>query len=86
MATSSSRSRTDLPAGGSALFLLIKDGDTGLLIAAMRQYEGRVVQTSLDEEQEQALARLAQVGRAASRQCGPVGRDRTRPAATIALP
>lgn len=45
----------DLPAGGSALFLLMKSGDPGLLIAAMRQYEGRVVQTSLDEEEEAAL-------------------------------
>lgn len=45
----------DLPAGGSALFLLAKSGDPGLLIAAMRQYEGRVVQTSLDDEQEAAL-------------------------------
>ena len=46
-----------LPAGGSALFLLMKsDGsDPGLLIAAMRQYEGTVVQTSLDEEEEAAL-------------------------------
>jgi uncharacterized membrane protein len=45
----------DLPAGGSALFLLIKDGDIGLLIAALRRYEGRVRQTTLDEEAEQAL-------------------------------
>ena len=45
----------DLPVGGSALFLLTKGGDPGLLIAALRQYEGRVVQTSLDEDQEQAL-------------------------------
>ena len=45
----------DLPAGGSALFLLIKDGDIGLLIAAMRQYDGRVRQTTLDPEDEQAL-------------------------------
>jgi len=45
----------DLPAGGSALFLLIKDGDTGLLIGSMRRYEGRVAQTTLDEEAEQAL-------------------------------
>jgi len=45
----------DLPAGGSALFLLTKGGDPGLLIAAMRQYKGRVVQTSLDSEEEQAL-------------------------------
>jgi uncharacterized membrane protein len=46
----------DLPAGGSALFLLIRDGDIGLIVASMRQYSGRVRQTSLDDEQEQALA------------------------------
>jgi uncharacterized membrane protein len=45
----------DLPAGGSALFLLLKDGDVGLLIGAMRQYDGRVRQTTLDEEAERAL-------------------------------
>ena len=45
----------DLPAGGSALFLLIKDGDIGLLIGSMRRYEGRVKQTTLDEEAEKAL-------------------------------
>ena len=45
----------DLPNGGSALFLLIKDGDIGLLIASMRRYEGRIKQTTLDEEQEKAL-------------------------------
>ena len=45
----------DLPAGGSAIFLLTKGGRPGMLIASMRQYEGKVVQTSLDEEEEQAL-------------------------------
>jgi uncharacterized membrane protein len=45
----------DLAPGGSALFLLIKDGDVGLLIGAMRQYEGRVKQTTLDDEAEKAL-------------------------------
>ena len=45
----------DLPAGGSALFVLTKGGHAGMLIASMRQYEGKVVQTSLDEEEEQAL-------------------------------
>jgi uncharacterized membrane protein len=45
-----------LPAGGSALFLLTKSGSPpGMLIAAMRQYEGTVLQTSLDDEEEQAL-------------------------------
>jgi len=46
----------DLPAGGSALFLLVRDGDPGLLIGAMRQYHGRVQQTTLDGEAEKALA------------------------------
>ncbi len=45
----------DLPAGGSALFLLIRDGDVELLIAAMRRYDGRVRQTTLDDEAEKAL-------------------------------
>lgn len=45
-----------LPSGGSALFLLTKSGgDHGLLIAAMRQYEGTIVQTTLDDEEEAAL-------------------------------
>jgi uncharacterized membrane protein len=46
----------DLPAGGSALFLLVRDGDPGPLIGAMRQYHGRIRQTTLDGEAEQALA------------------------------
>ncbi len=46
----------DLPAGGSALFLQIKPGgETGLLIGALRQYHGRVRQTSLPDDVEQAL-------------------------------
>ena len=45
----------DLPAGGSALFVLTKGGHAGMLIASMRQYEGKVVQTSLDDDEEQAL-------------------------------
>ncbi len=44
-----------LPAGGSAIFLLTKGGAAGLLIAAMRPFEGTVVQTTLDDEEEQAL-------------------------------
>lgn len=44
-----------LPPGGSAIFLLTKGGDAGLLIAAMREFEGTVIQTSLDDEQEAAL-------------------------------
>jgi uncharacterized membrane protein len=46
----------DLPAGGSALFLQIKGGgNPGLLVGAMRQYQGRVRQTSLPDEVETAL-------------------------------
>jgi uncharacterized membrane protein len=42
--------------GRSALFLLIKQGQAGLLIGAMRQYSGTIAQTSLDDEQEAALS------------------------------
>ena len=45
----------DLPPGGSALFLQIRGGDTELLVGALRQYHGRVRQTSLPDEIEQAL-------------------------------
>ena len=45
----------DLPAGGSALFLQIRGGDTELLVGALGQYHGRVRQTSLPDEIEQAL-------------------------------
>lgn len=45
----------DLPPGGSALFLQIKGGDTGILVGALRQYHGRVRQTSLPDEVEEAL-------------------------------
>ncbi len=44
-----------LPAGGSALFVLTQGMEPGHLIAAMRKYEGTVLQTSLDEDEEQAL-------------------------------
>ena len=46
----------DLPLGGSALFLQIKGGgDSGILVGALRQYHGRVRQTSLPDEVETAL-------------------------------
>lgn len=45
----------DLPPGGSALFLQIKGGDTGLLVGALGQFHGRVRQTSLPDEVERAL-------------------------------
>ena len=37
-------------------FVLTKGGHAGMLIASMRQYEGKVVQTSLDDEEEQLSA------------------------------
>ena len=44
-----------LPAGKSALFLEIKSADADVAIAALRKYHGEVIQTSLDEETEEAL-------------------------------
>ncbi len=45
----------DLPAGGSALFLQIKEGDPGMLVGVLGQYHGRVRQTSYDDDIEKAL-------------------------------
>lgn len=45
----------DLPPGGSALFLQIRGGDAELLVGALRQHHGRVRQTSLPDEIEEAL-------------------------------
>ena len=44
-----------LPAGKSALFLEIKCANADMAIAALRKYHGEVIQTSLDEETEEAL-------------------------------
>jgi uncharacterized membrane protein len=45
----------DLPAGGSALFLQLKDGDPGPLVGVLGQFHGRVYQTSYDDDIEQAI-------------------------------
>jgi uncharacterized membrane protein len=45
----------DLPPGGSALFLQIREGDPELLVGAMRAHHGRVRQTSLPDEVARAL-------------------------------
>ncbi len=45
----------DLPPGGSALFLQVKNGDPGTLVGALGQFHGRVRQTSYDDDIEQAL-------------------------------
>ena len=44
-----------LQPGRSALFLVVKDADADALIASLRDFEGDVIQTSLDEEAEEAL-------------------------------
>ena len=45
----------DLPPGGSALFLQVKDGDPGALVGVLGQFHGRVRQTSYDDDIEQAI-------------------------------
>jgi uncharacterized membrane protein len=45
----------DLPPGGSALFLQVKDGDPGTLVSVLGQFHGRVRQTSYDDDIEQAI-------------------------------
>ena len=40
----------DLPAGGSALFLQIRSGETGLVLSGIHQHKGRVFQTTLPDE------------------------------------
>jgi uncharacterized membrane protein len=45
----------DLPNGGSALFLQVKEGDPGILVGALSNYHGRVRQTSYDDDIEKAL-------------------------------
>lgn len=45
----------DLKPGGSALFLLIREAEMELVVAAMRPYAGTVRQTTLTEEDAAAL-------------------------------
>ena len=41
----------DLPAGGSALFLQIRGGETGLVLSGIHQHKGRVFQTTLPDDE-----------------------------------
>ncbi|MCA9951726.1 MAG: DUF1269 domain-containing protein [Anaerolineales bacterium] len=41
----------------SALFVIIRDSDPDLALAALRPYEGKVLQTTLDPEDEETLRR-----------------------------
>jgi uncharacterized membrane protein len=45
----------DLPPGGSALFLQVKDGDPATLVGVLGEYHGRVRQTSYDDDIEKAI-------------------------------
>jgi uncharacterized membrane protein len=47
--------KEQLPAGKSALFLVIKDASADSTIPALRRYHGEVIQTSLDSDTEDAL-------------------------------
>ena len=47
--------KDSLPAGKSALFLVIKDAVADATIPALRQYHGEVIQTTLDTDTEHAL-------------------------------
>lgn len=44
-----------LTPGTSALFVLVRDSDPDVAIAAMRQYQGKIYHTSLDPEVEKTL-------------------------------
>ena len=47
--------KAQLPPGKSALFLVIKDAVADATIPALRKFHGEVIQTSLDDDVEQAL-------------------------------
>jgi uncharacterized membrane protein len=47
----------ELKPGGSALFIIVRDQDPGQAIAVLQQYKGKVLQTTLDSESEEALRR-----------------------------
>jgi uncharacterized membrane protein len=41
----------------SALFIIVRDSDPDLAIAALRPYEGKILQTTLSPEDEETLRR-----------------------------
>jgi uncharacterized membrane protein len=44
-----------LTPGSSAIFLLVREANADYAIAALREYEGKIIQTSLSEEAEESL-------------------------------
>ena len=49
-----SESMTD---SSSALFIIVRDGDPDLAVAALRPYKGKILQTTLSDEDEESLRR-----------------------------
>ena len=49
--------KTTLRPGRSALFLVVKQADVDATMAALRPFQGDVIQTNLDSEAEEALRR-----------------------------
>jgi uncharacterized membrane protein len=47
-----------LQPGTSALFLIIREANANAVLAALKPYQGKVYQTSLDEEDEESLRRV----------------------------
>jgi uncharacterized membrane protein len=47
--------KTTLRPGRSALFLVVRESNADAVLAALRQYRGDVLQTTLDSETEEAL-------------------------------
>ena len=47
--------KQELPPGRSALFLIVKDANADATIPALRKYHGELIQTTLDEDTEEAL-------------------------------
>jgi uncharacterized membrane protein len=47
--------KASLPAGKSALFLVIQNANAEATIPALRRYHGEIIQTSLDDDTEEAL-------------------------------
>jgi uncharacterized membrane protein len=52
--------KDSLPPGKSALFLVVRAGNTAALAAALRPYEGEVIQTTLDPDYEESIRRALQ--------------------------
>ena len=51
-----------LKPGTSALFVIVKGGDVNMAIASFRPYEGKILQTTLPEEQVKALEEELKAG------------------------